>query len=78
MHLNAIDVHTIFVVATAAHHVLRTHLILGTNASLCGNDGFHTVARRRRRHVHRLNVDTLQRVGLLFKFRDLHTLQFNG
>ena len=78
MHLYAVDIHAVLVVATATHHVLRTHLILGTNASLCGDNGLHTVARRRRRHVHRLNVDTLQRVGLLFKFRDLHTLQFNG
>ena len=76
--LDAVDIDAVLVVGAAAHHVLRTHLVLGADAGHGGQHGLDTAARGVGRALQHVHVDALHTVGLLPVFGDLDFAEFEG
>ena len=73
--LDAVDIDAVLVVGAAAHHVLRTQLVLGAHAGHGGQHGLHAAARGVRGALEHLHVDALHGVGLLLVLGDFDLAQ---
>ena len=74
--LDAVDIDAVLVVGTAAHHILRTHLVLGADTRHRGQHRFDTAARGIGRAAQHVHVDALHRGGLFLVFGNLYLSQF--